>query len=421
MKNTKTQYQGDGRFEVKEGAPAETKGASAIEIKAALEKISGEVKEAGEKALAEAKKGIEMGEAQKARVDEMLVKQGELMGRLDDVEQKSARREKGIDAEKSLGAQLVENSDFQSLCKAGRGAMKMNVKTITNATSGAGAAGATVRADRVVNDLMQPGLRQLRIRDLMAPGRTNSNLIEFVKETVFTNSAATQAGEGAAKGLSELTFALVQQPVVTVAHYVRASKQILQDTPMLESYIDTRLRYGLALAEEQQLLLGSGATNNLNGIYTQATAYAMPSGGYGGGAIAQNVIDQLRLMVLQAELALYPVDGMVINNATWAFIETIKDTQGRYIVGDPKNPIQPSLWGRPVVPSLTMANGTALVGAFKMASQVFDREDANVQVSTEDATNFTTNLVTILAEERLASAVFRPEAFIKATLTQAGV
>ena len=126
-------------------------------------------------------------------------------------------------------------------------------------------------------------------------------------------------------------------------------------------------------------------------------------------------------MVLQAEIALYPVDGMVINNATWAFIETIKDTQGRYIVGDPKNPIQPSLWGRPVVPSLTMANGTALVGAFKLASQVFDREDANVQVSTEDATNFTTNLVTILAEERLASAVFRPEAFIKATLTQAGV
>lgn len=393
------------------------------EIKAALDKIGADVKTEGEKALKLASEGKDIAETQKERIDAMLVKQGELMARQEELEQKAARREKGVDAEKSLGEQLVANADFQALAQKGRGSMKMDVKAVTNitsATSGTGAAGATVRPDRV-DGLMQPGLRQLRVRDLMAPGRTNSNLIEFVKESGYQNMAATQAGEAAAKAQSDIAFSLVQQAVVTIAHYVRASKQILNDTPMLESYIDTRLRYGLALVEEQQLLLGAGTTNNLNGIYTQATAYAMPSGGYGGGAIAQNVIDQLRLMVLQAEIALYPVDGMVINNATWAFIETIKDTQGRYIVGDPKNPIQPSLWGRPVVPSLTMANGTALVGAFKLASQVFDREDANVQVSTEDATNFTTNLVTILAEERLASAVFRPEAFIKATLTQAGV
>lgn len=393
------------------------------DVKAALEKIGHDVKTEGEKALKLAGEGKELAEGQRARIDEMLVKQGELMARQDELEQKAARRDKFQDGEKSLGAQLVENADFKELAQKGRGSMKMGVKAVTNitsATSGTGAAGATVREDRV-EGLLQPGLRQLRVRDLMAPGRTNSNLIEFVKESGFQNMAATQAGEAAAKAQSDIAFSLVQQAVVTIAHYVRASKQILNDTPMLESYIDTRLRYGLALVEEQQLLLGAGTTNNLNGIYTQATAYAMPSGGYGGGAIAQNVIDQLRLMVLQAEIALYPVDGMVINNATWAFIETIKDTQGRYIVGDPKNPIQPSLWGRPVVPSLTMANGTALVGAFKLASQVFDREDANVQVSTEDATNFTTNLVTILAEERLASAVFRPEAFIKATLTQAGV
>ncbi len=393
------------------------------DVKVALEKIGNDVKTEGEKALKLAGEGKELAEGQKARIDEMLVKQGELMARQDELEQKAARREKSQDGEKSLGKQLVENQDFKELAQKGRGSMKMGVKAVTNitsATSGTGAAGATVQADRV-EGLLQPGLRQLRVRDLMAPGRTNSNLIEFVKESGFQNMAATQAGEAAAKAQSDIAFSLVQQAVVTIAHYVRASKQILNDTPMLESYIDTRLRYGLALVEEQQLLLGAGTTNNLNGIYTQATAYAMPSGGYGGGAVAQNVIDQLRLMVLQAEIALYPVDGMVINNATWAFIETIKDTQGRYIVGDPKNPIQPSLWGRPVVPSLTMANGTALVGAFKLASQVFDREDANVQVSTEDATNFTTNLVTILAEERLASAVFRPEAFIKATLTQAGV
>jgi HK97 family phage major capsid protein len=405
--------------------PNENKDFDPTEIKEMLKKIGDDVKEEGSKALKLAGEGKEIAEGQKTRIDEMLVKQGELMGRLETAEQKLARRSKeNEEGSKSLGQQLVENADFQNLVKSGRGVMKMNCKTvtnITNATTGTGAAGNTVRPDRV-DGLLMPGLRQLRVRDLMSPGRTNSNLIEFVKESGYQQLAATQAGEAAAKAQSDIAFSLVQQAVVTIAHYVRASKQILNDTPMLESYIDTRLQYGLAFVEEAQLLLGSGATNNLNGIYTQATAYAQPSGGYGGGAIAINPIDTLRLMVLQAEIALYPVDGMVINNATWAYIETIKDTQGRYIVGDPKNPIQPSLWGRPVVPSLTMANGTALVGAFKMASQVFDREDANVTVSTEDATNFTTNLVTVLAEERLASAVFRPEAFIKATaLPQAGV
>src|SRR3546814_3383858 len=64
--------------------------------------------------------------------------------------------------------------------------------------------------------------------------------------------------------------------VTTIAHWVLATRQILDDVAMLQSYIDGRLRYGLAYAEELQLLNGDGTGTNLNGVYTQATTFASP-------------------------------------------------------------------------------------------------------------------------------------------------
>jgi HK97 family phage major capsid protein len=60
-----------------------------------------------------------------------------------------------------------------------------------------------------------------------------------------------------------------------------------------------------------------------------------------------------------------------------------------------------------------MTSGAFLTGAFQGGAQLFDRWDARVEISTEDSTNFRQNLVTILAEERLALAVYNTLAFVK--------
>lgn len=381
----------------------------------ALAKVTDQVREHGEKALAEAKKGVDMSTGVKQTVDELLVKQSEYVARLDDLEQKAARRShEQATGEKSLGAQFVENDTFKKAHesgdlrrKGGRVSVDISTKAITTTSTGAG-----VLADR------QPGViplpqRRLTVRDLIAPGRTSSNLITYMKETLFTNNAAPVA-EGARKPESTMTLAQSTAPVIKLAHFMKASTEILDDFPALQSLIDERLRYGLGLVEENQLLNGSGVGNNLNGIYTQATAYVAPV------TLSGNTrIDVLRLALLQADLAMYPSDGIVVHPTDWAVIELTKDSTGQYLIGNPQGTLSPTLWGRPVVTTMAMTVDTFLVGAFRMGAQVFDRLLASVAIATENEDDFVNNLITILIEERLALVVNRPAAFVKGDITPA--
>ena len=95
---------------------------SAEDIKAALGKISDQVKEHAEKALAEAKRGGDMAAKNKEEVDKLLVESGELRARILEVEQKQARR--GEDEKRgaqSAGQMLVESDSFKAwLAEGGR-------------------------------------------------------------------------------------------------------------------------------------------------------------------------------------------------------------------------------------------------------------------------------------------------------------
>jgi HK97 family phage major capsid protein len=383
------------------------------DVKAELGKIGQQVKEAGERALAEAKKHGDMSAELKPKVDEMLVKQGELQARLADAEQKLLRR--GHDEKKAAmtaGQQLVNSEEFKAWVDAG-GMKSTQSGFVCPMPKAALTSIATTNTTTVgVSPDLQTGIvglpkRRLTVRDLIMPGTTQSNLISYVKETGFTNSAAIVT-EGSLKPESTLVFALTQSPVVTIAHWLKASKQILDDFAALQSYIDGRLRYGLKLVEENQLLKGSGTGNNLEGLYTAATAYSAPI-----SVPTPTTIDVLRLMILQAELAFYPATGIVLHPSDLAAIELSKNTLGNYIYANPQAIATPTLWGRPVVATQAMTVDTALVGAFTMGAQIFDREEANVVVSTENSDDFVRNLITVRCEERLALAIYRPEAFIR--------
>lgn len=379
-----------------------------------LEKATSKVNALGAELTGRMEKG-EKGVADlKDQVDEALTLMNEAKTRLDEVEQKQARRgSDDVEQQKSLGQQMFESEQFKSFAENPRngGRATLHIKDITSATTAAPGSAGALTTPQTVPGIVAPPNQVLHIRDLIASGRTDSNSIEYIRETGFTNNAGAQTAEGALKAKSDLQFDDETVPVRTLAHWVKASRQILDDAAQLESYIGGRLMYGLKLVEDRQLLNGDGLTGNLKGIIPQASAFADPA-----SLANYTVMDQLRLAQLQAVLAEYPASGHVLNPIDWAIMELSKDNEGRYIIGNPQGTANPTMWGLPVVSTQAMGVGKFLTGAFNMGAQVFDRQQTSITIATENEDDFVKNMITILCEERLALAVYRPEAFITGTL-----
>jgi len=382
------------------------------QINASLKTVGDQLKAQAERAQKEIQAHQQMSAETRAKVDQLLTAQGELQARLANTEQVIAAVQNGggtARAPQSMGEQLTESDGYKAFVSNPHGTFRMPVQAAIGSESGS--AGDLIVPDRLPG-IQSPMLRRLTVRDLISWGRTSSNSIEYARENLFTNSAApVDENPAGGKPESQLTFDATSAPIITIAHWIHASKQVLADVPMLQSYVDGRLRYGLKFVEEAQLLKGSGVNLNLNGIYTQASAYVNP----GVNVMSETRADRLRLAILQCELAEYPVDGIVINPIVWANIELTKNMMYEYTFTNARSIMQPSLWGRTVVATQAMGANEFLVGAFGggLAVQGWDREDVNVQISLEDRDNFIKNMVTIRCEERVGLTVYRPEAFVK--------
>jgi len=377
-------------------------------INASLKDVGDQLKAHAERAAKDANLRAE----DRKQVDDLLLKQGELQANLQQMQQVVAKLESngaGGDVQhQSLGNQFVADEKVKAFLgqTSPRGRADITVKAaITSATTGEGNGGILVEPNRLPGILSLPQ-RRMTIRDLITPGTTGSPAIEYVKEIGFTNNAAPVA-EGAKKPESNIQFEVVTTAARVIAHTMKASRQILSDAPQLASVIDGRLLYGLAYKEEQQLLSGDGLGQSLLGIIPQASSFTAP---FDPGDAT--IIDTIRLAFLQAELAEFPSTGVVLHPTDWARIELLKDELGRYIIGNPQGILGPTLWNRPVVATQAITAGKFLAGAFSLGAQIFDMWQARVEVATENEDDFVKNMVTILAEERLALAVYRPEAFI---------
>lgn len=392
-----------------------------------LKQVNAKVKEltektlpAAENALKEAQKAGELSNETKNKVDELLTDlntmrdtQNKLQTELGEAEQLFARIGSGNGGQslsRNRAGDLVIANDsiieFSNNVSAGR-------RLAIDVPRAALTSFAVNPVDGSTKIITNPNQR-LTVRDLLAPGDTESNAVAYLRETLFTNNAAPVA-ENTLKPYSEIEFEEVLSGVKTVAHLMKIAKQTLDDLPQLRSVINGRLLNGLKRVEDTQLLFGSGVGNNLHGIYPQAQAFANPS----TKTTPSNGIDIMRLAMLQVTLAELSATGHVMHDIDWTDIELIKDaSNGDYLFSNPFGTLEARLWGLPVAQTNQAGMlGNFLTGSFADAAQIFDREDANVVVSTENADDFEKNMVSVRAEERLTLTVYRPQAFVKGSLT----
>ncbi|EOV9632484.1 phage major capsid protein [Cronobacter dublinensis] len=388
-------------------------------VSASIEEATGKFNAKAEEALKEAQKTGKLSAETKETVDKMAsefnaLKEAEktLKAALGELEQQVAQMPLANAAKvvETVGQTVISSEALKAFAASVEGGKRVSVPVNAALIS-------TDVPTGVVEPQRLPGIdtaprQRLFIRDLIAPGRTAAPAIFWVQQTGFTN-AAKVVPEGTAKPYSDIQFATQITPVTTIAHMFKASKQILDDFAQLQSTIDAEMRYGLKYVEEQEILFGDGTGAHLKGIVPQASAFSAAF-----EVEKQNGIDVLRLAMLQAQLARFPASGHVLHFIDWAKIELTKDSLGRYILANPAALNGPTLWGLPVVATETAAfQGKFLTGAFNAAAQLFDREDANVVISTENADDFEKNMLSIRCEERLALAVKRPEAFIYGAFT----
>lgn len=335
-----------------------------------------------------------------AKLTEELQKSG---ARLFDLEQKLGNRTPDDNLEKSFSEKASEE-----LVKAwdGRSA-KTEVGSFYKAVTSASVSAGALIAPQRVDGILTPGIQRLTVRDLLMQGATGSNAIEYVRENVFTNGADVVA-EGALKPESDITFTKETANVKTIAHWIQASRQVTSDSSQLQGYINNRLLHGLALKEELQLLNGDGTGDNLTGLNTIATAYDAAL-----TVTGDTFADTVAHAIYQASLSEFEATAVVLNPFDWHKIAMLKDQDGRYIFGGPQAFASKIMWGLPVVSTTSQAKNTFTVGAFSLASQVWDNQDATVEVSNQDRDNFVKNMLTILCEERLAVTHYRPQAIIK--------
>lgn len=331
----------------------------------------------------------------------------------------------------TIGEQIINSDAYKTSVKNGRitdtsqGGVKFGMDALgtlhQKATFGASGTGLDTTVNYINQGIVLLEQQRLTVRDLLPVGQTTQSTVKWIKEDAFTNAADMVAEEGE-KPEASFDTGSASADVKKIAVVAKVTDEMWADFPMLRDYLNTRLRFMVEAKEEQQLLNGTGSGQQITGILQTSGIQTQAKGG-------DTNLDAIHKAMVKIRVATgttggFDPDGIVMHPTDYQLIRLAKDGQNQYYGGGPfygaygngnTASAEPGPWGLRVVQTTAIAAGTALVGAFKMGAQIWQREGIRVDATNTNEDDFTFNRISLRVEERLALAVYRASAFCTVT------
>ena len=373
--------------------------------------VHGETKGAIEKLTADFEaKGAKLDELQKS-YNELDVK----MQRMNEAASARERKHWQVEVAKAIKEKAAEISAMRSKT----GSMVLHSEPVnTNSfllQKAADMTTANVSTGDVVVPDFRPGIARdpiantLRVRQLVNVASTGSDSVRYIEETAYDDGTASKA-QGVALAQSDFDLERKTESVETIGAFSRITEEALDDIQQVQSYIATSLVEYYGRKEDQQLLYGTALTNQLRGVTTVAAAYVSTTALNADTNL--NHWDVLARAVEElASTHRYSASGILVAPAAYRSLVMVKDADGHYIYpGTVRENGTLSVLGVPVFQSTAIDADDFLVGDWRMVGSIYDRRGVLVELSREDATNFTTRQVTIRAYARLCAVWNHPNA-----------
>lgn len=374
----------------------------AMELKD-IAKLNAEYQEAVQTKLNETLESFKTDQADKAevtlefdKIGKQLLEQGELLTKLEAKGDVSKPNSFKSTLNKELNSRI---KDIDNLKNNRNGSIRFELKAVGAMTTGTNVTGQIPQAERE-SGITRIVRRQPFIVDLVNTGTISSTTWEWVEQKAPEGGAAMTA-EGAAKSQADFDLVLASASVRKVTAYIKISKEMLDDIPLMEAEINQELTELINLEVDAQVLSGDGTGQNLVGILENATAF--DAGSFAAAVDEANNQDVLAVAINQIMIAQFQPNYIVLHPSDVTAMGLQKASDGHYVLPPYANVDGTVVKGIPVVQNTGVTEGTYLVGDFSK-SGVRYKEGLVIDMGYEND-DFTKNFVTILAETRLVQRV----------------
>ena len=287
---------------------------------------------------------------------------------------------------KSMGQLVIECDEFKRAHEAIKSGAVVKIKVgekeirkltgrkdamKTLMTTSAGYISERRRLDNDIEYMQRP----LRVVDLLRVNPNSPYRVSWMEQTTRTNNAATRA-EGVA--LPENAYAWTERTAdaVTIGTTLPVTEQQLGSVDRVQGLIDRQLREDLSKKEEDDILNGDATATppQLTGILLAAGLQTIGVGSDPNEIKIAKAVKKLNTTAgryRQATACLIHPDDLFT-------ITTAEDDNGNYKLGHPLIDVQRN-WQIPMVPSLAMTAGIALVSDFERGCELHRCEEFAVE------------------------------------------